>query len=82
MFTVRWKRTALDALADLWLEADDRESVTAAVTEIDRTIARDPHSAGESRSEQIRVLFVPPLGVFFEIDEPHQTVHVLRTWTF
>ena len=82
MFTVRWSKTALDSLAELWLEAEDRTLVTAAVAEIDRTLARDPLTAGESRSEEIRVLFVPPLGVFFEIDDSLDTVRVLRTWTF
>jgi hypothetical protein len=72
----------LDSLADLWLEAEDRTLVTAAIAEIDRTLGRDPFTAGESRSEEIRVLFAPPLGVFFEIDDSLDTVRVLRTWTF
>lgn len=82
MHTVRWRRTALDRLAELWIEAEDRASVTAAVTQIDRTLAHDPHRAGESRSEQIRVLFEPPLGVFFEVEEASQIVHILRVWTW
>jgi hypothetical protein len=82
MYVVRWKRTALDSLANLWLEAGDRASVNNAVAEIDRTLARDPNLAGESRSENIRVLFSPPLGVFFEVNELHQAVFVLQVWIF
>jgi hypothetical protein len=52
------------------------------VAEFDRLLAGDPHQAGESRSGAIRILFVPPLGVFFEIDETSQTVQVLRVWSF
>jgi hypothetical protein len=65
MYLVRWKKSALDRLAELWLEADDRNKVTLAVEEIDRTLARSPSSAGESRSETTRVYFVQPVGVFF-----------------
>ena len=82
MYTVRWKRTALDRLAELWLEADNRSAVTTAVDEIDRILAGDPHNAGESRSGETRVLFVAPLGVFFEIPDSSKVVDVLRMWTF
>ena len=82
MYTVRWKRTALDRLAELWLEAADRRSVTIAVDEIDRILATDPHNAGESRSEQTRVLFIAPVGVFFDIHDSTQVVEVLTVWTF
>lgn len=82
MYEVRWKRTALNRVTELWLDAPDRTEVTSAVAEIDRLLASHPHDAGESRSELIRVLFVPPLGVFFEIDEPKHVVQVLRVWTF
>lgn len=57
MNTVRWKQSALDRLAELWLKAVDREAVNAAVLEIDRLLSSDPHAAGESRSENVRVLF-------------------------
>jgi len=82
MYVVRWKRTALDRLTELWLDSNDRTLVTESVSDIDRTLARDPHHSGESRSENTRVLFVPPLGVFFEADELTATVHVLRVWSF
>ena len=82
MYIVRWKRSALSRLTQLWLDALDRTAVTAAVAEIDRLLAGNPHQAGESRSGELRVLFVPPLGVFFEVEEPARTVHVLRVWTF
>lgn len=82
MYEVRWKRTALDRVTELWLDAPDRTAITAAVDELDRLLARDPQEAGESRSESVRIVFVPPLGVFYEIDEATQIVHVLRVWSF
>jgi hypothetical protein len=82
MYTVRWTRSALDRLTELWVAASDRASVTAAVNEIDRLLEVDPHQAGESRSESTRVLFVPPIGVFFDIDDASKVVEVLKVWTF
>ena len=82
MYTVRWKRTALDKLTELWLDATDRVAINNAVEEIDRLLASNPHEAGESRSGDIRVLFCQPLGAFFEIDDARNVVHVLRVWTF
>jgi mRNA-degrading endonuclease RelE of RelBE toxin-antitoxin system len=82
IYTVRWKRSALDRLTELWLDASDRASITAAVDEIDQLLGVDPHRAGESRSEYTRVLFVPPIGVFFDVNDATNVVEVLKVWTF
>jgi mRNA-degrading endonuclease RelE of RelBE toxin-antitoxin system len=82
MYTVRWKRTALDLLTELWLQSDNRSQINDAVEEIDRLLASNPHDCGESRSESIRVMFCAPLGVFFSIDDTSNSVDVLRVWTF
>ena len=82
MYVVRWKRTALERVAELWLDSADRNRVTDAVAEIDRLLAIKPSAVGESRSEEVRILFEPPLGVFYEFDESTRTVWVLKVWTF
>jgi hypothetical protein len=82
MYTVRWKRTALDTLTELWLQSGNRSEINNAVEEIDRLLARQPYDCGESRSESFRVLFCKPLGVFFTVDDAANTVDVLRVWTF
>ncbi len=82
MFDVKWKRTALDRLTEIWLASSDRSEITAAVAEIDGILASDPESAGESRDDSVRILFVAPLGVFFEVQVSKNSVYVLRTWTF
>jgi plasmid stabilization system protein ParE len=82
MFTVRWKRTALDLLTELWLQSADRAQINAAVEEIDRLLASRPYECSESRSDSIRVLFCKPLGAFFTVDNSSNTVDVLRVWTF
>ncbi|MCI0331849.1 MAG: type II toxin-antitoxin system RelE/ParE family toxin [Planctomycetes bacterium] len=82
MYTVRWKRTALDLLTELWIQSDNRSEINDAVDEIDRLLARQPYDCSESRSESIRVLFCKPLGVFFAVDDASSTIDVLRVWTF
>ncbi len=82
MYTVRWKRTALDRLTEIWIGASDRSAINSAVEELDRLLALRPHEVGESRSEDVRIVFCPPVGAFFEIDETSDMVQVLRIWTF
>jgi hypothetical protein len=62
MYVVRWKRTALNRLTELWLESSDRDAMTEAVSEIDRKLASNPNEAGESRSESIRILYRSAAG--------------------
>jgi hypothetical protein len=60
MYTVRWKRTALDHLTELWLQSENRAEINDAVEQIDRLLSRQPVDCSESRSEAIRVLFCKP----------------------
>jgi hypothetical protein len=82
MYVVHWKRSAIDRMTEIWLESPDRSAIADAVSEIDRVLASRPQDAGESRSDSIRIFFVPPLGVFFEVDEAAHAVDVLRVWSF
>jgi mRNA-degrading endonuclease RelE of RelBE toxin-antitoxin system len=82
MYSVRWKRSALDQLTELWLDAENRAELNSAVDELDRLLGSSPHEVGESRTDVIRVAFCPPLGVFFYIDDANDVVEVLRVWTF
>ena len=82
IFTVTWKPTADDELADLWLKGPDRAAITAAANAIDALLRVDPHLQGESRADGTRVLFQPPLGVRFEVNEQDRVVEVLKVWRF
>jgi len=82
MYTVRWVPSALNRLADVWTQAEDRSAVTAAVQQIDRELRSDPDSRGESRAEGRRVLLIPPLGVLFTVAPERQTVFVVGVWSF
>lgn len=79
-FTVVWKPTATEELASIWMQAQDRLSITDAAHHIDTLLRADPSNQGESRTENRRILFVPPLGVDFEVHVLDYRVDVLRVW--
>jgi hypothetical protein len=81
-WTVRWKKSALGVLANLWMNAnsDLRRQITAATNLIDRLLQYDPQTIGESREGDDRVEYVPPLGIRFEVNKATHVVNVLHTW--
>lgn len=81
-YTVLWKKNAEDELAEIWIDAADRESVTRAAYEIDRRLRVAPTTAGESRDPGQRVLLIAPLGVTFQIYEEDRIVRVADVWRF
>jgi hypothetical protein len=76
-FTVVWRQQALDALADLWNNAADKNAVAAASDRIDDLLARDPLNQGESRPGNYRLLFERPLGVCYRANAATRRVVVL-----
>jgi len=84
MFRVRWKRSAVNELANLWIRADSvqRQAITTASHLIDQRLQADPYAEGESRPGGRRVLLVAPLGITFRIEADGQTVSVLCVWLF
>lgn len=81
---IYWSETARRELADMWLSAgsDRRRAITAAAQSIDTHLAKDPESAGESRPENVRIFFAPPLGVLFRLEADGAIVHVVHVWQF
>ena len=76
-FTVTWTKSAVAELADLWLEADDREAITLATAAIDRELALDPTTKVRSLSEGLSFIDSFPLRVFCEIRESDRIVEVV-----
>lgn len=74
----------MEDLANFWLNADStlRQSITAASSEVDRQLSREPHVQGESRPQGRRITFVPPLAVVYRIEADGQTVSVLQVRLF
>ena len=81
-FTVIWKPAAEEALADIWLRADDRTAVVAAGDRLDRALSRDPLVIGESRTGEIRIAFESPLGITYQVDQQARTVTVTSVWCY
>jgi hypothetical protein len=81
-YQVFWVPEAEEELAAIWLDADDRDSVTSAAHVIDTALRLDPESIGESRAEGRRVFLEPPLGVIFVVSEPDRRVSVINVWKF
>ncbi len=76
-FAVEWLEEAEQQLADIWLNASDRQNVTEAARRVEQTLKRDPDTCGESRPGQGRIMFEPPLGVYFRVDHQARVVTVI-----
>jgi len=73
-YTVTSHPTMEQRLAELWMAASDRDAMTAATSEIDSTLAADPLRVGESRSDNQRIWFVPPLVIVYEVSQDDRLV--------
>jgi len=75
-YTVVWLREAEDQLAEIWLDAQNRQAVTSAQARIDAALASEPARKGMELSEGLRRLIDPPLKAYFEVDEGSHRVQV------
>jgi hypothetical protein len=76
-WTVDWTPEALSHLTAVWLQAPDRQAVTAAQARIDALLAADPLAHGLPRSEGLHAIDVPPLRAVFEVSDADRTVTVV-----
>jgi hypothetical protein len=57
-----------------------RASITTAAAQIDILLSQSAGETGESRDEDRRVAFVPPLGFTFSVDNAQNRAKVLHVW--
>ena len=76
-YTVTWKPSVKQRLADIWMTAPDRRAVTEAANAIDRSLQVGPLDQGESRSGTARILIVLSLAVVYDVREHDRLVEVL-----
>ncbi len=81
-YTVLWSEEAEARLANAWLLAADRESVTVAADQIDAKLKNDALEVGESRDGGRRIVHESPLGVVFSVDVENRKVLVLDMWVY
>jgi hypothetical protein len=81
-YRVLWSPYAEEQLEQLFAESTERfASVIAdAVREIDGLLLDSPDAFGESRYDAMRIGFVNPLGVDFEVIDDLRTVVVHDVW--
>jgi hypothetical protein len=76
-YTVVWRETALQQLAQVWMEATDREAVNQTVDAIDAELLNDPEQKGEDYFGDRYVLF-PLLWALYRVYPDDLMVHVLQ----
>ncbi len=76
-YTVVWHREGRDELAKIWIDARDRNAISAAADVIDEELLTDALTKGAELSEGLRALLAPPLRVLFAVREEDRLVEVL-----
>ena len=76
-YIVSWTRTALRQLLDLMMSSTTPDAVEAASVRIEQNLAIDAPNQCESRGGTLRVVFDPPIGVAFKVDEVVGVVFIL-----
>lgn len=79
MREVEWRNRARDQLADIYVDtpAEEREELIRIVLQVERELAANAETAGESRGEDQRVYFAPRITVFYEL-MPGSVVQIFR----
>jgi hypothetical protein len=77
---VIWTKFAESDLADIWLNAVNRKTIADATSEFDSLLKSDPLDCGESRTGNLRIAFIAPLGIHFEVLPADRIVYVLALW--
>ena len=79
-YRVLWAPYAEDTLERLLQAAPEPSILAAAARQIDHHLLTDPTKFGESRYDTVRIGFVYPLGVQFEVMDDVRTVIVHDVW--
>jgi len=79
-YRVLWSPNAEQELEKLALISPQPELLASAAREIDKSLIHSPQSFGESRFDSVRVGFVRPLGIQFEVLDDVRTVIVYDVW--
>lgn len=79
-YTVVWRQRANNQLAELWLDANDRPSITTDAHEIDRRLAEQASEWGNEIIPNLRWMEVANLRAYFTISEMDRRVEVLAVF--
>jgi hypothetical protein len=76
-YTVVWHSDAQDQLAQIWIDASERKTVTDASIAIDALLAWDAPAKGTVVEGDLSELLVPPLRALFAVSEPDRLVKIV-----
>ena len=79
-YTVVWKPDAEAELAQLWLEAENKDQLAAASDELERLLRDHDAARNAIGVGNWRVLAVSPLGVEFLVNDADCKVTVITVW--
>lgn len=79
-YRVLWSPHAEERLEGILQDLSAQASCAQAARQIDAVLLNDPLGFGESRVEAVRIGFVHPLGVHYEVLEDVRTVVVYHVW--
>ena len=79
-YRVFWSPHAEHRLEEILRDAAVQAECAAAAREIDQQLVSDPKRFGESRFDLVRIGFVRPLGVQYEVLHDVRTVIVYDVW--
>ena len=64
-------------LAEIWLNAADRQAVADAFDRIESSLKNDAHLQGQQHPNGWRVMSLPPLAFAFRVSEEDRLVKIL-----
>ena len=79
-YRVFWSPHAEQRLEEILQDAVKQAEIAASARQIDHFLASYPIDFGESRYDTVRIGFVRPLGVQYEVLEDVRTVIVYDVW--
>lgn len=79
-YRVFWAPHAESLLEIILRDEEAQARYAAAAREIDKQLAADPISFGESRYDDFRIAFEHPLGIDYEVLQDVRTVIVYNVW--
>ena len=74
---VAWHGDALDQLASLWMQTDDRAGITEASGQIDIELSEQPLMKSRPAGDRLYSFRVLPLEVLFDFRPDNQVVEVV-----
>ena len=77
-YTVVWHDDSKSQLAQAWIDATDRQSVTQAADAIDAILAWDAPAKGTLVEGELHELSIAPLRVLFGVSEPDRLVKIVN----